>query len=124
MRKLAMSLMAVALMAVTVSLAEAKDRSKTINFLEDVKVNGTLVKKGEYDVKFDADTNEISILRNGNVVATAKVEVKPTEKKMQYNSAGFVDSQDGKLLTSITFQGDRRILMVNSVNGQPAGGEQ
>lgn len=121
--KMMMSLMLTVLVLVGLAVVEAKDRSKTITFLNDVTVNGTVVAKGTYDVRFDSETNEVSILRNGRLVATTKVEVKLTDRKNPHNSAGFVERDNARVLTSITFEGDKRILMVNQPGSSHNAGE-
>jgi hypothetical protein len=124
MKKMLMTLMAVALMTAGLTMVEARDRSKTITFLNDVTVNGTLIQKGTYDVKFDSESNEVTISRNGRQVATTKVEIKLTDRKNPHNSAAYVERDNARILTSITFEGDKRVLLVNPMSGsQNAGGE-
>lgn len=124
MKKMLMTLMAVALMTAGLTMVEAKDRSKTITFLNDVTVNGTLIQKGTYDVKFDSESNEVTINRNGRQVASTKVDIKLTDRKNLHNSAAYVERDNLRVLTSITFEGDKRVLLVNSASGsQNAGGE-
>lgn len=123
MKKMLMTLMTMALVVAGLTVVEAKDRSKTITFLNDVTVNGTQVAKGRYDVRFDSQTNEISILRQGRLIATTQVEVKLTDRKNPYNTAGFVERDNQRLLTTITFAGDKRVLHVNQANGTQNAGE-
>ena len=49
---------------------KGKSEKKMVTFPEDMMVNGTLVKAGDYEVKFDEATGTLSILRNGRVKAT------------------------------------------------------
>ena len=124
MKKMLMTLMAVALMTAGLTMVEARDRSKTITFLNDVTVNGTLIQKGTYDVRFDSESNEVTISRNGRPVASTKVDIKLTDRKNPHNSAAYVERDNMRVLTSITFEGDKRVLLVNSASGsQNAGGE-
>ena len=51
--------------ALTGVVALAKTHKAKATFDSDIKVNGTLVKKGSYDVKFDDETNQLSIIKNG-----------------------------------------------------------
>jgi hypothetical protein len=51
------------------TVAMAKTRSHTVEFDQDTMVNGTLVKKGEYQAKFDEQANELTILKNGHDIA-------------------------------------------------------
>ncbi len=124
MKKMLMTLMAVALMTAGLTMVEARDRSKTITFLNDVTVNGTLIQKGTYDVKFDSESNEVTISRNGRPVASTKVDIKLTDRKNPHNSAAYVERDNMRVLTSITFEGDKRVLLVNNGSGsQNAAGE-
>lgn len=124
MKKMLMTLMAVTLMTAGLTIAEAKNRSKTITFLNDVTVNGTLVQKGTYDVRFDSESSEVTISRNGRQIATTRVEVRLTDRKNPHNSAAFVEKENARILTSITFEGDKRVLLVNPASGtHNAGGE-
>jgi pyruvate carboxylase len=122
-KKMMMSLMLTVMVLAGLAVVEARDRSKTITFLNDVTVNGTVVAKGTYDVRFDSETNEVSILRNGRLVATTKVEVKLTDRKNPHNSAGFIERDNARVLTSITFEGDKRVLLVNPVGSSTSAGE-
>lgn len=124
MKKMLMTLMAVTLMTAGFTMAEARDRSKTITFLNDVTVNGTLIQKGTYDVKFDSESSEVTISRNGRQIATTKVEVRLTDRKNPHNSAAFIEKEKARILTSITFEGDKRVLIVNQdAATHNAGGE-
>lgn len=118
MKKFGINLLAFAICCAvaTVSLVQAKDRKKTVNFTEDFLVNSKLVKKGLYEVKFDAETSQVTILQDGDVVATTKAEVHMTDTKALYNSARFSNTERGKLLTGITFEGDKRLILISERN--------
>ena len=60
--------------ALTSVAAFAKVQKHKITFENDTKVNGTLVKKGTYDLKFDDATGQLSIVKNGKEVAQAMVQ--------------------------------------------------
>jgi hypothetical protein len=96
---------------------EAKDRSKTVTFVNDVTVGGTVIPKGVYNVKFNSATNEVTFQQNGRLVATTQVEVQPTTRKNAHNSAGFVELDKGRVLKTLTFQGDQRILVIADGTG-------
>ncbi len=119
MKRLGINLAMALTLCCAVALAatvEAKDRSKTINFTENVLVNNTMIEKGAYRIKFDADTNQVAVMKGGQVVATAKAEVRMTDKKAPYNSVSFSSSERGKILTGITFEGDKRLILI----GEPS----
>lgn len=116
MKRFGISIAAVLLVCLSLaatSVVEAKNRKKTITFNEDVLVNDTLVKKGTYEVKFDAASNTVSVLKNGDVMATAKADVKPTERKAPYNSASFTQTEKGRVLSALAFEGDKRLILVS-----------
>ena len=67
--------------ALTSVAAFAKVQKHKVTFENDTKVGGTVVKKGTYDLKFDDQTGQVSILKNGKVVAEAMAKAEPREKK-------------------------------------------
>ena len=64
------ALMICALASIAI-FAAAKDKVKTetVTFPSDVMVNGTLVKAGDYQLKFNEETGELAIMKNGKVKA-------------------------------------------------------
>jgi hypothetical protein len=106
------------------ALANEKNRRKTIHLAEDVLINDTLVRKGTYEVRFDARAGEVSFLKDGDVVMKTKATVELRETKAPYNSASFTTTEKGRALTSLTFQGDRRVVMPGEGNSKSAAGEQ
>jgi hypothetical protein len=101
--------------ALTSVVAFAKVQKHRVNFENDIKVNGTLVKKGTYDVKFDDETGQLSIVKNGKTVAQAMTRVETREKKasdFQLRSSG---TGDDTQLVGVTFGGsDKDVLITNS----------
>ena len=63
--------------ALTGVVAFAKVHKQKVSFESDIKVNGTLVKKGTYDVKFDDESGQLSIEKNGKTVAQAMNSAMP-----------------------------------------------
>lgn len=123
MRRIATNLIMTTALCCAVALAtavEAKDRVKTVNFTESVLVNDKLIEKGSYKIKFDAGTNQVAIIKGREVVVTAKAEVKMTDRKAPYNSASFSSSERGKVLTAITFEGDKRQIILVNERGEAA----
>ncbi|MBL8191680.1 MAG: hypothetical protein JNK38_26915 [Acidobacteria bacterium] len=113
MRKLGFNLLVVLTLCVGLmgtALANGKNLKKTVTLDKDVLVNGTLVKKGTYQIKFDASQSLLMIENGKDAVATAKVNVKQASKKAQYNSLGYTSTEKGELLTTVTFSGDNRVL--------------
>ena len=101
--------------ALTSVAAFAKVSKHRVTFENDIKVNGTVVKKGAYDVKFDDETGQLSIVKNGKVVAQAMAKLEPRTKKagdFQLRSSG---SGDNTELVGFTFGGsDKDVVITNS----------
>jgi len=105
----------VALLLVTLANAAAFAKSKraTVSFLMDTKVNGTLVKSGTYDVVFDEETGELSIVKGSKVIATTATRLEQRERKARSTETNTsVEGSETKLI-SITFGGSDQRVVVN-----------
>ncbi|MCA1576541.1 MAG: hypothetical protein LC794_04150 [Acidobacteria bacterium] len=101
--------------ALTSVVALAKVHKHKVTFDEDIKVNGTVVKKGTYEVKFDDETGQLSIAKNGKVVAQAMAKLEPRSKKADDFQLRSTNSGDEQKLTGVTFGGsDKDIVITNS----------
>jgi hypothetical protein len=101
--------------------AFAKSNTGTVSFSSNIKVNGTLVKKGNYDVRFDEKTGELTVAKDGKVVAktAARLEKrfrKPAGNEVQTSPAGME-----QILVAITFGGSNQNIVVNQDGMQAAG---
>jgi hypothetical protein len=108
------------LVALAGSVVLAKTNLRTVSFSSDLKVNGTLVKKGEYDASFDEKTGELSLEKHGKVVAktSARLEMrdrKATRTEVQTNREGM-----DEILVGIAFGGSNQNVVVNQ-GGMQAG---
>ncbi|HEY2962589.1 MAG TPA: hypothetical protein VGJ37_09260 [Pyrinomonadaceae bacterium] len=107
--------------ALTSVVALAKVHKHKVTFDSDIKVNGTLVKKGTYDVKFDDQTGQLSIAKNGKVVAQAMAKLEQRGKKandFQLRSSG---TGDDTQLIGVTFGGQDKDVVITS-NGASTSG--
>jgi len=101
--------------ALTSVVALAKVQKHKVTFENDIKVNGTLVKKGTYDLKFDDESGQLSIVKNGKVVAQAMARVESRENKANDFQLRSTVNGDETQLTGVTFGGsDKDILITNS----------
>jgi hypothetical protein len=101
--------------ALTTVVAFAKVQKHKVTFENDIKVNGTLVKKGTYDLKFDDESGQLSIVKNGKVVAQAMARVESREKKANDFQLRSTVNGDETQLTGVTFGGsDKDVLITNS----------
>jgi hypothetical protein len=101
---------------------KGKVEKKTITFPEDVMVNGTLVKAGEYEVKFDESTNELSIMRGGEVKAKTPAHIEARSDKAKSTALRTVEKGGATELLGVTFGGATRDVMVGA--GGTTGGNQ
>ncbi len=101
--------------ALTTVVAFAKVQKHKVTFENDIKVNGTLVKKGTYDLKFDDESGQLSIVKNGKVVAQAMARVESREKKANDFQLRSTVNGDETHLIGVTFGGsDKDVLITNS----------
>jgi hypothetical protein len=95
--------------------AMAKTHKQKVTFDSDIKVNGTLVKKGSYEVKFDDETGQLSIMKNGKTVAQSMARLEAREKKANTFQLRATTAGDEKQLVGVTFGGwDKDVIVSNS----------
>ena len=100
--------------ALTSVVAFAKVHKQKVTFETDIKVNGTLVKKGTYDLKFNDETGQLAIVKGGKVVAEAMARVEPRSKKANDFQLRSTVNGDEQQLTGITFGGsDKDVVITN-----------
>ena len=101
--------------ALTGVVALAKVQKEKVTFESDIKVNGTLVKKGTYEVKFNDETGQLAIVKNGKTVAEAMTKVEPRAKKANdFQLRSTVNGNETQLI-GVTFGGsDKDIVLSNS----------
>jgi len=101
--------------ALTSVVALAKVHKQKVTFDDDIKVNGTVVKRGSYEVKFDDATGQLSITKNGKVVAQAMARIENRAKKANDFQLRSTTSGEEQQLTGVTFGGsDKDIVITNS----------
>jgi len=100
--------------ALTSVVALAKVHKQKVTFDDDIKVNGTVVKRGSYEVKFDDATGQLSITKNGKVVAQAMARIENRAKKANDFQLRSTTSGEEQQLTGVTFGGsDKDIVITN-----------
>ena len=91
--------------ALTSVAAFAKTHKQRVTFENDIKVNGTLVKKGNYEVKFDDETGQLSINKNGKTVAQTMAKLEARAKKAGGFQLRSVGEGENSELVGVTFSG-------------------
>jgi len=104
--------------AMTGVMALAKSKKQTVTFPSNVKVNGTLIKQGTYDLKFDEQTNELSVLKNGKTIAKTPARVEKRDGKSKGLEIRTMGSGDDTQLIAVAFDGSSEKFVVNESGGQ------
>ena len=107
--------------ALTSVAAFAKTHKHKVTFENDTKVNGTMVKKGTYDLKFDDETGQLSVIRNGKVVAQAMAKFETRDKKASDFQIRSTGTGDDTQLLGVTFGGSTQDVVINN-NGASMSG--
>jgi len=92
--------------------AFAKTQKHTVTFENDIKVNGTVVKKGTYEIKFDDETGQLSINKNGKTVAQTMAKLEARAKKANGFQLRSVGEGDQTELVGLTFSGSDKDVVV------------
>jgi len=107
--------------ALTGIVAFAKVHKQKVTFENDIKVNGTLVKKGTYDVKFNDETGQLEIVKNGKTVAQAMAKLEQREKKANDFQLRSVSNGDELQLTGFTFGGSDKDVVISNTGSTSSG---
>lgn len=117
-RFMKMSFVALAIAALASISAIAGDKGKVekkmVTFTEDIMVNGTLVKEGEYEIKFDDSTGELSVSKNGKVKAKTSAHYEARTDKAKITALRTVGSGSNVELKGVTFGGSDQDVIVGA----------
>ena len=96
--------------------AGSKDKVKKefVTFASDVMVNGTLVKAGDYEVKFDEQSGELAILKNGKVKARTTAHLQARSEKARNTSVRTLEKGSVAELIGLTFGGSNQDVVVGA----------
>jgi hypothetical protein len=124
MKNTVMALAMIALVSLG-AFAAGKDKVKkeTVTLLSDVSVNGTPLKAGTYEIRFDEKTGELAILRDGKI--KAKTTVRSEERSDKAQTTAIRTDRKGNIaeLISVTFAGSNQNLVVNGSAGPVTGNQ-
>lgn len=100
--------------ALTSVAAFAKTHKERVTFDNDIKVNGTVVEKGSYDLKFDDETGQLSIIKNGKVVVETMTKLEARSKKAKGFQLRAVGDGEATQLVGVTFGGSDKDVVITS----------
>ncbi|HZE71497.1 MAG TPA: hypothetical protein VE135_18490 [Pyrinomonadaceae bacterium] len=121
--KSVVSRIVVALLLVTITgvAAFAKSQKTTVTFAVDTKVNETVVKRGTYEVIFNEERGELSILKGRKVVAKGTARLEMREGRARATELHTVKDGNDTAFVSIAFDGNDQKVVLNQA-GMQAGG--
>ena len=104
--------LALTLCALEGTTALAKSKFYRITFDQDMLVNGSLVKKGDYQARFNEQNSKLIILDGRRAIVTTTVKEETFAKKAPETSLEVRAGDNGPMLTKITFGGARYSLLL------------
>ncbi len=110
LHSIAIALLITSLATIT---AFAKTNKKTVSFDTAMKLNGTLVNKGVYDLQFDDKTGELSIIKDHKVIAKATASAEKRDKKARQFYLRSAGAGADLQLTGVTFAGADHDVVVS-----------
>lgn len=93
---------------------KGKVEKKMVTFTEDTMVNGTLIKAGDYEVKFDDSTGELSVIKNGKVKAKTAAHYEARSDKAKSTALRTIEAGGNVELKGITFGGSDQDVIVGA----------
>ena len=100
---------------------KGKVKTETVTFASDTMVSGTLVKAGVYQMKFNEETSELTILKDGKVKAKTTARFTPRADKAKNTGVRTVQNGNVSELIGFTFGGSNQDLIVGNSGGAVTG---
>jgi len=118
MKKLiARTVITLAVLSLASAGALAGGKKGSIKLREDVQIGGVTVEAGSYDVVFDKESGELSIMKGRKVVAKTKAHTEQAASKARTTTFTVAGEKDSRVLRSLTFGGDRQVIVLGETGG-------
>lgn len=108
-------------LACAVSFAAAKEKKHSVTLPSNVTINGTQVKQGDYDLVFDEQSGELSLMKGKTLIAKVSARVEKLDKKAKSTEVRSNGSGDTAALVSITLGGSDQSFVVTGNSGSATG---
>lgn len=116
------ALMICALASISIAAAvKDKVRTESVTFTSDTMVNGTLVKAGDYQMKFNEQTGELTILKDGKVKAKTTAQIQTRSDKARNTSVRTLTKGNVAELIGFSFGGSKQDVVVSASGGAVTG---
>lgn len=100
---------------------KGKIKTESVTFGSDVMVNGTLLKAGNYQLKFNEETSELAILKDGKVKVKTTAHFAPRSDKASSTTVRTLEKDNVAELIGFTFGGSNQDLVVGTSGGAVTG---
>ena len=100
---------------------KGKIKTETVTFATDVTVNGAVLKAGVYQLKFNEETSELSILKDGKVKAKTTAHFAARSDKARNTAVRTLANGNVSELIGFTFGGSNQDLVVGNSGGAVTG---
>lgn len=107
-------LLALVVVSLTATAAFAKTKRANITLDRDTRIGSTLVKSGDYTIKFDDQTGELTFTRNGKEVVKAMTRTEQRESKAARTEVHTNIGGSEAILTGLAFGGSETNVVVTS----------
>ena len=111
MKQIAIAFVIASLTAIS---AFAKTKKESITLTSNTTINGTLVKKGTYQLKFDDEKGELSIMKDNKVIAQASTTMEKRDGKAREFELRLSGTGSERELIGIAFAGSDQNIRLNS----------
>ncbi|HWQ34306.1 MAG TPA: hypothetical protein VNQ79_15770 [Blastocatellia bacterium] len=116
MRRLTVTVSAVIfmfLLSVGAVFAGDRELKEHVTFREKVMVGNTLVKPGDYLIRYNTETGEMKVMKGDDVVAQARAMLKVNNEKVPHDVLYFNTSNGTYQLTGLKLGGQREELVLS-----------
>ena len=110
LNRIAFALLITSLAGVT---AFAKAKTEAVTFPTNIKINGTLVNAGRYELKFDDQTGELSVVKAGKVIARATTTTAKRDRKARALELRSTGNGNETQLIGVAFRGADSDIVLN-----------
>jgi len=113
----------IALLLVTMTgvAAFAKTKKTTVVFDTDTTVSGTIVKRGTYELVYNEETNELSIVKGRKVIAKTNAQLAMRDSKAKTTEIHTLKDGDKASFIGVAFKGSEQNIVAGD-SGMQAGG--
>jgi hypothetical protein len=101
----------------------AKSKKTTVIFAVDTKVNETLVKSGTYELVFNEESGDLSIVKGRKVIAKTAARLEMRDGKGRSTEVYTIKEGDETALVGLAFSGSDQKVVLNQARMQAGGNE-